>query len=107
MSQKLPLRSYSAKKMKLKIATVFLFYLFCLGKCDKKENCFESEPEKIPKCEWIDENSPSIFVKGTAGRLGNAIFSYQVLLGMKVRFENAIKIVEILQFFGIFDQIEA
>lgn len=44
--------------------------------------------ETCPKndCDWIAPDLPSIMVKGTNGELGNAIFSYLVLLIIKVSF---------------------
>ena len=63
--------------------------------CDKDENCPEinkpeinktKEPEinKQRSCQWAEPGKPSIVVRTTAGRLGNCLFGYLILLGYKV-----------------------
>ena len=79
------------------IVTIF-FILTSAQHCDKDENCPEineinkpeinetNEPEinKQRSCQWAEPGKPSIVVRTTAGRLGNCLFGYLILLGYKV-----------------------
>ena len=53
----------------------------CEEMCPKAE---KNESEQHQKCIWIEKGKPSIIVKGSSGRLGNVLFSYLILLGIKV-----------------------
>ena len=79
---------------KLSIFTIFLISISAQH-CDKDENCPEineiNKPEinkineQIPRsCQWAEPGKPSIVVRTTAGRLGNCLFGYLILLGYKV-----------------------
>ena len=76
---------------KLFIFTIFLISISAQH-CDKDENCPEineiSKPEineiNKPTCQWAEPGKPSIVVRTTAGRLGNCLFGYLILLGYKV-----------------------
>ena len=87
---------------KLSIFTIFLISISAQH-CDKDENCPEinkinkiNEPEineineqiyeinKPRTCQWAEPGKPSIVVRTTAGRLGNCLFGYLILLGYKV-----------------------
>ena len=46
-----------------------------------------SETESETNCQWPAKDKPSIVIRGGAGRLGNMLFSYLILVGMKVRFQ--------------------
>ena len=84
------------KMKKLYIFTIFLISISAQH-CDKDENCPEiNEPEineineqiyeinKPRTCQWAEPGKPSIVVRTTAGRLGNCLFGYLILLGYKV-----------------------
>ena len=80
---------------KLSIFTIFLISISAQH-CDKDENCPEineiNKPErnkindinKPRTCQWAEPEKPSIVVRTTAGRLGNCLFGYLILLGYKV-----------------------
>ena len=84
---------------KLSIFTIFLISISAQH-CDKDENCPEineiNKPEinkineqiyeinKPRSCQWAEPGKPSIVVRTTAGRLGNCLFNYLILLGYKV-----------------------
>ena len=80
---------------KLSIFTILLISISAQH-CDKDENCPEineiNKPEinkineinKPRTCQWAEPGKPSIVVRTTAGRLGNCLFGYLILLGYKV-----------------------
>ena len=75
---------------KLSIFTILLISISAQH-CDKDENCPEiNEIDKINEinkprtCQWAEPGKPSIVVRTTAGRLGNCLFGYLILLGYKV-----------------------
>ena len=84
---------------KLSIFTIFLISISAQH-CDKDENCPEineinkpeinkineqiNETNKPRTCQWAEPGKPSIVVRTTAGRLGNCLFGYLILLGYKV-----------------------
>ena len=76
---------------KLFIFTIFLTSISAQH-CDKDENCPEineinkqkNEINKPSTCQWAEPGKPSLVVRTTAGRLGNCLFNYLILLGYKV-----------------------
>ena len=79
---------------KLSIFTILLISISAQH-CDKDENCPEineinkineqiNEINKPRTCQWAEPGKPSIVVRTTAGRLGNCLFGYLILLGYKV-----------------------
>ena len=95
------------KMKKLSIFTIFLISISAQH-CDKDVNCPEInernkleineinkleikeinaqiyEINKPRTCQWAEPGKPSIVVRTTAGRLGNCLFGYLILLGYKV-----------------------
>ena len=81
---------------------IFIIVLISISAqhCDKDENCPKineiNKPEinqineqineinKPRTCQWAEPGKPSIVVRTTAGRLGNCLFGYLILLGYKV-----------------------
>ena len=49
--------------------------------------CSNSETEsKKSDCKWPEAGEPSIVIRGGTGRLGNMLFSYLILVGLKMMY---------------------
>ena len=65
------------------ISIIFLILVYFTN-CDKNDNCPDINKEN--SCKWAEPGKPSIVVRTTAGRIGNILFGYLILLGRKVSF---------------------
>merc|ERR1712223_231831 len=78
--------SYSAEMFR--IGEILIFVLFIrsifLTHCDIEESCPKINTNQT--CQFAELGKPSIEVRSTAGRLGNALFSYIILLGFKIQY---------------------
>ena len=71
------------KSVMISIHVYFILVYICVvfaSFCDN-DKCLDDKP-----CQWISADQPSIVVKGTSGRFGNALFSYIVLLTYKLKY---------------------
>jgi len=48
--------------------------------------CNSETESKKPDCKWPESGKPSIVIRGGAGRLGNMLFSYLILVGLKMMY---------------------
>ena len=78
--------SYSAEMFRIGEILIFLLFIrsIFLTHCDIEESCPKINTNQT--CQFAEAGKPSIVVRSTAGRLGNALFSYIILLGFKVRY---------------------
>jgi len=64
-----------------RISILFLILVYFTN-CDKNDNCPDINKEN--SCKWAEPGKPSIVVRTTAGRIGNILFGYLILLGRKM-----------------------
>ena len=83
---------YSAEMIFIKLFRILIFFLTLVyfANCDKNELCPDINKEN--SCHWAEPGKPSIVVRTTAGRIGNILFGYLILLGRKVNFIGFFKI---------------
>ena len=48
--------------------------------------CNSETESKKPDCKWPESGKPSIVIRGGTGRLGNMLFSYLILVALKMMY---------------------